>query len=68
MTTPTPGTPQTGTKAIIGGIGAALAFIIPLILQVSTALPPQWQAVIGAVVTLLTAVGVYKVPNTAKAP
>lgn len=68
VTTPAPGAPQTPAKAVVGLIGSLLTFIIPFIVQISGALPPQWQAVIGGVVALLTAFGVYKVPNKAKAP
>lgn len=66
MTTPTPGTPQTAAKAVVALIGSALSFIIPLLLQVSVALPAPWPALIGALVAVLTALGVYRVPNSSK--
>lgn len=61
-------TPQIATinpsksKTWIAVIGGALTVIIPLILSVATYLPDPWPAVIGAVVALLTAAGVYKAP------
>ncbi len=67
-TSPPPGTNQTGTKAIIGLIGSVLSFVVPLILQVTTFLPAPYQAVIGGVLALLSALGIYTVPNKAKAP
>jgi hypothetical protein len=65
---PMPGTPQTPTKSIIALIGSVLTFLVPLLLQVNTYLPAQWQAVVGALIALATATGVYVVPNRAKAP
>ncbi|AXH46868.1 holin [Mycobacterium phage Aminay] len=49
-------------KTWVGLAGSALAFIVPLVLSVQDYLPPQWAAAIGAVITLLTALGVYKAP------
>lgn len=66
VTTPAPGTPQTSLKAIVGLIGSILTVAIPLLLQVSVALPASWQAVIGGVVAILTGLGVYSAPNKAK--
>lgn len=43
-------------------IGSFLTFGIPLVLQLSTSLPPEYQAMIGGVVALLTAFGVYHAP------
>ena len=43
-------------------IGSALTFLIPTIVQMSTSWPEPWPAVIGAVVAVLTAVGVYHAP------
>lgn len=66
VTSPAPGTPQTAMKAWLSLIGSALAVIIPLIVQVSAGLPQPWPAVIGGVVAVLTALGVYKTPNKPK--
>lgn len=66
MATPAPGTPQTGTKSWIALIGSLLTAGIPLLLQVSSSLPPQYQAIISGVLALLTMTGVYKVANKPK--
>lgn len=42
--------------------GSLLTFIIPTLVSVSTSWPEPWPAVIGAVVAILTAVGVYHAP------
>lgn len=42
--------------------GSLLTLIIPLLLQFSPMFPPPWPAVIGAVIAVLTAVGVYHAP------
>lgn len=68
MTSPAPGTPQTAMKAVVGLIGAVLSFVVPFVLQVSAVLPAPWPAVIGGVVALLTATGVYRTPNRPKQP
>lgn len=73
MTTPTP-TPVPPSKAkswwALGG--SLLAALIPLALQVSSVLPPPYPAIIGGVIALLTALGVYQAPykpdNTALVP
>lgn len=43
-------------------IGSLLTFIIPTVVSLSTSWPEPWPAVIGAVVAVLTAVGVYHAP------
>lgn len=60
MTTPAPA-PSTA-KTWVGLAGAALTALIPYILTVSTSLPEPWPAVVGGVIALLTALGVYKAP------
>ena len=50
-------------KAIVALIGSLLTFIVPWLLQVSPTFPQPWPMIISAVVALLTAFGVYKVPN-----
>lgn len=50
------------SKTWVAVIGGLLTVAIPLILSVSEALPEPWPAVIGAVVAVLTATGVYKAP------
>lgn len=67
MSSPTPSTPQTPTKAIVGLIGSLISFVLPFVLQVSAVLPAPWPAVIGGVAAVLTALGIYKVPNKSKA-
>lgn len=49
-------------KPFVALIGAGLTFIIPTVLQYSTALPAPWPAVIAGVVALLTFAGVYRAP------
>ena len=43
-------------------IGSLLTLIIPILLQFSPMFPPPWPAVIGAVIAVLTAFGVYHAP------
>lgn len=50
-------------KAVVALLGSLLTFIIPWIVQVSAGLPSPWPVLISAVVALLTAFGVYRVPN-----
>lgn len=45
--------------AVIGGL---LTVVVPLVLSVATSLPDPWPALIGAVVAVLTATGVYRAP------
>ena len=49
-------------KTIVGLVGSLLTFAVPFILSAEQYLPPQWTAVIGAVLALLTAFGIYKAP------
>jgi protein-S-isoprenylcysteine O-methyltransferase Ste14 len=51
-------------KAWVGLLGSALSFVVPFVLQVTDSLPAPWPAVIGVVLFLLSALGIYKVPNT----
>jgi len=44
-------------------LGTLLTLIVPWALQISQALPPPWPAVVAAIMAILTAMGVYKVPN-----
>jgi predicted anti-sigma-YlaC factor YlaD len=48
--------------------GSLLTFIVPWVVQVSVALPPPWPAVIGGVVAVLTALGVYRAPYAPAPP
>lgn len=50
-------------KAWVSLVGSLLTVIIPLLVQVSASLPQPWPSLIGAIVALLTAFGVYRVPN-----
>lgn len=43
-------------------LGSLLTLLIPLVLRVADLLPPPWPAVIGAVIAVLTAFGVYQAP------
>lgn len=49
-------------KAWVGLVGAGLSFVVPFILEATEGLPAPWPAIIGAVLWLLTALGVYKAP------
>lgn len=49
-------------KTIVGLVGTGLSFLVPLILEVSSDLPDPWPAVIGVVLWLLTALGIYHAP------
>jgi hypothetical protein len=49
-------------KTWIAAVGSVVSFVAPLALSVSDALPSPWPAVIGVVLSLLTALGVYKAP------
>lgn len=49
-------------KSWVALFGALLTFIIPTLVQISTSFPEPWPAVIGGVVAILTAVGVYHAP------
>lgn len=49
-------------KTWIALAGSALSFIVPLVVSVEDYLPPQWAAVIGAGIALLTGLGVYHAP------
>ena len=44
--------------------GSLLTLLVPLLLQLSPYFPAPWPAVIGAVIAVLTAVGVYHAPYT----
>jgi hypothetical protein len=44
-------------------IGTVLTLIVPWALQVSQTLPAPWPAVVAGIMAILTAMGVYKVPN-----
>lgn len=49
-------------KAWTALAGSAASFVIPWILAAVAALPSPWPEVVGAVVAVLTAVGVYHAP------
>ena len=49
-------------KSWVALLGSLATFIVPWIVQYSAFLPAPWPAVIGAVVAILTAVGVYHAP------
>lgn len=49
-------------KSWVALIGSFLTFIVPWVVQYSSLLPSPWPAVIGAIVAVLTAVGVYHAP------
>lgn len=51
-------------KAWVGLLGSALSFVVPYVLEVTDSMPSPWPAIIGVVLFILSALGIYKVPNT----
>jgi hypothetical protein len=49
-------------KSWVALAGSLLAVAVPLAAQVATHLPPQWSAIIGGLIALLTMFGVYHAP------
>ena len=49
-------------KTWVGLLGSLLTFGVPYLLQFSTDLPAPWPVVIGAVLAVLTALGIYHAP------
>lgn len=49
-------------KTWVALFGSALSFVVPFVLQSVDALPAPWPAVIGVVLFVLSALGVYKAP------
>ena len=49
-------------KSWVALIGSLLTFIVPWAVNASASLPDPWPALIGGVVALLTAFGVYHAP------
>lgn len=62
MTTPINTIKPSKSKTWIAAIGGLLTVLVPMLLSVSTSLPEPWPAIVGAVVAILTATGVYKAP------
>lgn len=44
-------------------IGTIITLVIPYLLQISPSFPAPWPAIVAAILAILTAFGVYKVPN-----
>jgi hypothetical protein len=51
-------------KPVIGLIGSFLTFVVPYVISAESSLPPVWTVVIGVVLALLTALGIYHAPYT----
>lgn len=49
-------------KAWVGLIGSVLSLVIPYVLVISDSLPQPWPLLIGGLVALLTALGIYRAP------
>lgn len=49
-------------KTWVGLVGSLLTFVVPFILSAEQYLPSPWPAVIGGVIAVLTALGIYKAP------
>lgn len=50
------------SKTWVAVLGAILTAVIPYVLQAAAFVPDPWPLVIGAVIAILTALGVYKAP------
>ncbi len=59
---------QVAGKSWAALIGSLLAVAIPALVQASHSMSAPWPAVIGAVVAVLTAIGVYQAPSQPVAP
>lgn len=53
-------------KAVVALVGTGLSFVVPFVLEASDSLPSPWPAVLGAVLWLLTALGVLQAPYAPK--
>lgn len=53
-------------KTWVALAGALLSVVVPLLITASDYLPEPWPAVIGGIIALLTATGVYHAPYTPK--
>ena len=51
-------------KAWVGLIGTLLTAGVPAALESNDVVPAPWSAIIAAVIALLTALGIFKVPNS----
>lgn len=49
-------------KSWVALLGSILTLVIPWVVSASASFPEPWPAVVGAVVAILTAVGVYHAP------
>lgn len=50
-------------KTWVSLIGTILTVVVPSLLSVAESLPTPWPAVVAGIMAVLTALGVYKVPN-----
>lgn len=50
------------SKTWVAVLGTVLTAVIPYVLQAAEFVPDPWPLVIGAVIAVLTALGVYKAP------
>lgn len=63
MTTPTITTIEPSkSKTWVAVVGTVLTALIPYVLQAAEYVPDPWPLVIGGVIAVLTALGVYKAP------
>jgi hypothetical protein len=49
-------------KTVAALVGSGLSFVVPYILEVQNLLPSPWPAVIGVVLFIASALGVYTAP------
>jgi hypothetical protein len=49
-------------KTWVGLVGSLLTFVVPYVLEFADALPAPWPVIAGAVLAVLTALGIYKAP------
>lgn len=65
MTTPTPDITEivpSKLKPWVGLVGSLLTLGVPYVLSVSDSLPAPWPLVVGLVIAVLGALGIYKAP------
>lgn len=53
-------------KTYVAFVGTVLTIVIPLVVQMSTNWPPQYQALLSGIIGLLTIFGVYQAPYKPK--
>lgn len=55
-------------KTVVGLVGSLLTFVLPLLASVEDWLPQPWPVVIGIVLSIGTALGIYHAPYAPSVP